>query len=262
MIKPCAICDSHMERVFSASVLSRHAVNYYRCANCGLLQTETPYWLDEAYKDPIAASDTGLIQRNFSLAAKLATLLYFCLERKGAYLDVAGGYGMLVRLMRDIGFDFFWSDKHCENILARGFESAAAGRGFSALTAFEVLEHVEDPVGFVADLLKEHGVRTLIFSTQTYAGDLPPTDWWYYAFETGQHISFYQARTLATLAGRLGLHFLSANGLHVVTDRPAQFARLKLLSGLLAFPAAIYIRHRLGAKTMSDHLALMRATGR
>jgi len=259
MNKPCAICDADMDRVFSATVLSRHEVNYYRCAKCGLVQTEDPYWLDEAYRDPIAASDTGLIQRNFSLAAKLASLLYFCLERKGAYLDVAGGYGMLVRLMRDIGFDFYWSDKHCENILARGFESAKAGREFSALTAFEVLEHVQDPLGFVSALSKEHGVRTLIFSTQTYAGDLPPKDWWYYAFETGQHITFYQARTLATLAGRLGLHFLSANGLHVLTDRPARFGRLKLLTGLLAFPAAVCIRRRLGSKTMSDHLDLMRA---
>jgi len=251
-----------MDEVFSATVLSRHAVSYYRCARCGLLQTEAPYWLDEAYREPIAAADTGLIQRNFSLAARLSAVLYSCLDPRGAYLDVAGGYGMLVRLMRDIGFDFYWHDQHCENVLARGFEAAGAGRKFSALTAFEVLEHVPDPVRFVSDLLQQHDVRTLIFSTQTYAGNLPPRDWWYYAFETGQHISFYQARTLATLAERLGLHFLSANGLHVMTDRPAQFGRLKLLTGLLAYPAAVYVRRRLGSKTVSDHLALLRAAPR
>ncbi|MFA6312388.1 MAG: class I SAM-dependent methyltransferase [Sterolibacterium sp.] len=239
-----------------------HEVSYYRCARCGLVQTEDPYWLDEAYRNPIAVSDTGLIQRNFSIAAKLSALLYFCLEPKGAYLDVAGGYGMLVRLMRDIGFDFYWSDKHCENILARGFEWTGATRKFSALTAFEVLEHVQDPVGFVAGLLKEHGTRTLILSTQTYAGDPPAKDWWYYAFETGQHISFYQARTLAALAERLDLHFLSANGMHILTDRPAAFARLKLLTGKLAYPAALYIRRTLGSKTLSDHSDLMRLAER
>lgn len=247
-----------MDKVFSAVLLHKHEVRYYRCNQCGLLQTEDPYWLDEAYRDPIAVSDTGLIQRNFSIAARLSALLYCCLEPKGAYLDVAGGYGMLVRLMRDIGFDFYWSDKHCANILARGFESSNAGRKFSALTAFEVLEHVQDPLGFVSGLLNEHDVHTLLFSTQTYAGDIPPKDWWYYAFETGQHISFYQSRTLAILAKRLGLHFLSANGLHILTDRPAQFAHLKLLTGKLAFPATVYIRRRLGSKTISDHAALMR----
>lgn len=251
-----------MERIFSALLLRSHEVDFHRCPNCGLLQTEEPYWLGEAYRDPIAISDTGLIQRNFSLAAKLSALLYFCLEPRGAYLDVAGGYGMLVRLMRDIGFDFYWSDKHCENILARGFESDQAGRQFSALTAFEVLEHLQDPVGFVSGLLKEHRVRTLLFSTQTYGEAVPPKDWWYYAFETGQHISFYQTRTLATLAKRLGLHFLTANGLHILTDRPATFARLKLLTGRLAYPAAVYIRRMLGSKTISDHSELLRVAAR
>jgi len=250
-----------MQQVFSAKVLNRHEVDYYRCAECGLLQTEDAYWLGEAYRDPIAISDTGLIQRNFSMAARLSALLYFCLDPRGAYLDVAGGYGMLVRLMRDIGFDFYWSDKHCENILARGFESARAERRFSALTAFEVLEHLRDPVEFVSDLLKQHAVRTLLFSTQTYAGGVPPTDWWYYAFETGQHISFYQSRTLAALAKRLDLHFLSANGLHVLTDIPTDFGHLKLLTGKLAFPVAVFVRRLLGSRTMSDHAQLLRATG-
>lgn len=247
-----------MEKSFSGTLLGKYDVSYFRCATCGLLQTEEPYWLDEAYQDPIASSDTGLIQRNFSMAARLSTLLYFCLEPRGAYLDVAGGYGMLVRLMRDIGFDFYWSDKHCQNILARGFESAASGKAFSALTAFEVLEHVSDPLDFISDLLKTHGVRTLLFSTQTYEGAPPPAGWWYYAVETGQHISFYQPRTLGTLAKRLGLHFLSAHRLHVLTDQPAVFRRINLLTGYLAFPATIYIRHRLGSRTVSDQKALMR----
>lgn len=258
MTKHCVICSALMDRVFSATVLRRYEADYYQCAKCGLLQVAAPYWLDEAYRNPIADSDTGLIQRNLSLAAKLSTVLYFCVEPRATYLDVAGGYGMLTRVMRDIGFDFYWSDKHCENVLARGFERSNAERKFAALTAFEVLEHVADPVAFLSSMLTEHGVRTIIFSTQTYSGDLPDKDWWYFAFETGQHISFYQTRTLATLAKRLGLQFLSANGLHILTDDTTKFANLKLLTGKLAFPAAVYIRHRLGSRTLSDHVRLMR----
>lgn len=257
-MKPCPVCTSRMAEAFKAKVLRKYEVAYYHCGECGLLQTEDAYWLEEAYADPIAAADTGLIQRNLSIAAKLSALLYFCLEPKGAYLDVAGGYGMLVRLMRDIGFDFYWDDKHCENLLARGFESDKSGRKYSALSAFEVLEHVHDPAAFVADLMALHGVRTLIFSTQTYAVDVPPRDWWYYAFETGQHISFFQPQTLARLAKRLGLHFLSANGLHIFTDRPERLSHLKLLTGSLAFPAAVFARLRLGSRTMLDHAMLTR----
>lgn len=59
-----------MERIFSALLLRSHEVDYYRCPNCGLLQTEEPYWRDEAYRDPIAVSDTGLLQRNCGVAAR------------------------------------------------------------------------------------------------------------------------------------------------------------------------------------------------
>lgn len=258
-IKPCAICDATMVPAFSATVLRRLEVSYQRCPACGLLQTEDAYWLDQAYEDPIAAADTGLVRRNLGIAARLSSLLYFCLEPRGAYLDAAGGYGLLVRLMRDIGFDFYWDDPHCQNLLARGFESARSGGNYTALSAFEVLEHVADPVAFVSGLMAAHGTRTLIFSTQTYGGDVPPKDWWYYAFETGQHISFYQPRTLAALADRLGLSFLSANGMHLLTDRPERFGRLALLTGKLAYPAAAYARLRLGSRTLADHAALTSA---
>lgn len=260
-MKRCSICDNVMEKVFSAEVLRRHNVTYYRCDGCGLLQSQDPYWLDEAYLDPITPADTGLVQRNVAIAARLSALLYFCVDPKGSYLDVAGGYGLLVRLMRDIGFDFYWSDAHCENLLARGFESGTAPPHYAALTAFEVLEHVPDPPAFVSELIRTHGVSTLIFSTQTYSGGVPDKDWWYYAFDTGQHISFYEPRTLAALGRRLGLQYCSSPRMHVLTDRPERFRRIALLTGHLAFPAALYIRSKLGSRTIADRDRLMQAPG-
>ncbi len=249
-----------MSKAFSAVVLGQHEVAYHYCAECGFLQTEEPYWLAAAYADAIAAADTGLVQRNFSIAAKLAAVIYFCFEPEAAYLDLAGGYGMLTRLMRDIGLDFYWDDKYCRNLMARGFESARAGRQFSALTAIEVMEHVYDPVAFVDEALKTHGVRTMIFTTQTFSGDAPPPqDWWYYTFETGQHISFYQPRTLQRIARRLGLAVFSANGMHIFTDRAMDPGRLRLLTGKLAYPAAAYARLKLGSKTVTDHACMMQA---
>ena len=97
----CTLCKNDRKPVFTATVLGRHEVAYFFCDHCGLLQTESPYWLDEAYSSAIAHADTGLVLRNQAIARRLASLLYFCFDRNGTYTDAAGGYGLLTRLMRD-----------------------------------------------------------------------------------------------------------------------------------------------------------------
>ncbi|MDR1367299.1 MAG: class I SAM-dependent methyltransferase, partial [Candidatus Accumulibacter sp.] len=207
--------------------MKKYTVDYHYCPTCGLLQTEKPYWLDEAYRSAIDISDTGLLLRNLALAAKLSVLLYLNFDPRGAYLDVGGGYGMMTRLMRDCGFDYYWQDKYCANLFSRRFESDAATAPFRALSAFEVLEHLHDPLAFISEILGEHECRSLIFTTELYRGEKPPNaDWWYYAFDSGQHISFYGRKTLETLAVRLGLSFYSIRGLHILTDRKLRFHRL------------------------------------
>ena len=67
----------------------------------------------------IADADTGLVSRNLGIARRLAGLLYFGFDPKARYLDFAGGYGLLTRLMRDRGFNFYWHDLYCENVFAR-----------------------------------------------------------------------------------------------------------------------------------------------
>lgn len=261
-MRVCPICNAAMVAAFSAKLLKKYKVGYSQCPECGLLQTEEPYWLDEAYGEAIAVADTGLVMRNFSLASKLAAMLYLCFEPKGSYLDVAGGYGMLARLMRDYGFDYYWDDKYCQNLLARGFEADKSTKPFVALTAFEVLEHVHDPLAFIEEKLVQHGCRTLIFTTELYEGAEPPDkDWWYYAFNTGQHISFYQYKTLEKLAERLDLNIYSLHGLHILTDQAIRISPLLwIATGRLAPFIALLVRGKLGSLTLADHFMLVGQT--
>lgn len=209
-----------MREVFTATVLSRHEAAYDQCGFCGFLRARSPRWLDEAYSRAIAVTDTGIIARNLGIARKLTALCPLLSSRSGPYLDYAGGYGMLTRLMRDRGFDFWWSDKYCENLLASGFEHEPSMRPCIAVTAFEVMEHVERPRAFVEEALGAGQADTLIFSTELFKGDAPTRDWAYYSFETGQHIAFYRHDTLAVLARRLGMHYRSHAGIHMLTRRP------------------------------------------
>ncbi|WP_407685895.1 class I SAM-dependent methyltransferase [Mycobacterium sp. HUMS_1102779] len=260
----CRICTSNTQLAFTRKVLAKYDCRYYFCPNCGGLQTEEPYWLEEAYASPVASADTGILVRNLDLAQATSLVLFFLFDRRGRFLDAAGGYGIFTRLMRDLGFDYYWTDKYCPNLTARGFEADESSRlPYTAVTAFEVMEHLPDPVAFLAELLESTGTDTIIFTTELFAGEPPaPEAWWYYCFATGQHISFYQKSTLELIGKRFGMRFHSSGTLHVWTRAKLNPLALRLLSspqvsGLLRnLPPRI-----LGSRTWADHEKLMGIDG-
>lgn len=256
----CPICGEEMSPAFTATVLCKHEAKFDYCKSCGFLNARKPHWLDEAYSSAISSTDTGLVMRNIRIAEKLAALLYFVMgdRGEGRYLDAAGGSGLLTRLMRDYGFDFYWSDKYCDNLMARGFEFNEDSGPCRAITAFEAMEHLEDPVKFITDGLSQSKSDTFIFSTVLFEGAPPPPDqWWYYALETGQHIGFFQRKTLETIGKRLGMRFFSAGGLHILTKKNIS----PLLLRICVSRASSFFSHltnkALGGKVWSDHLLMI-----
>jgi hypothetical protein len=245
---------------FSSKILGKYSAFYDQCERCDFLRVRDPHWFDEAYDDAIDLTDTGIVIRNLAIANALTALLPR-LSRSGPYLDYGGGLGLLVRLMRDRGFDFRWNDRYARNQLARGFEYHPDLAPYSAVTAFEVLEHVEDPAEFVMSALAAGQTETLIFSTVLFDGAMPSKDWWYYAPEGGQHISFFSHRTLEALAGRLGLHFLSNGWLHMLTTKDiSQTAFRLILSRPSRFLAELRNRSR-DTLTSLDHRKMVERKG-
>ena len=258
-MKNCVICQYPATKIFENKILNKYRVDYLFCNNCGFLQTEKPYWLEEAYSDAIATADTGLVLRNLTIRRRLSVLLYLLFGKDGHYVDIAGGTGLLVRMMRDIGFDFYWIDTYCHNIHARGFEFETGLNPCNSVTAFEVLEHLENPVSFIAAALNQAETKTFIFTTELFRDKPPaPDTWGYYASETGQHISFYQHKTLRNIANQLGLYYYSNAGFHMMSKKnisPTIFALAVGRTHRFAFP---FIENSMNGKTMDDHLMMLR----
>ena len=143
----CKICNGTSSFAFSKQVLGRYQVSYFQCNSCGFIQTETPYWLNEAYSSAIADTDIGYITRNLVNRNIVSSLINTAFNSKGRFLDYGGGYGLFVRLMRDAGYDFYRQDKFCNNLFAQQFDIKSFNTinlSFDLLTAFEVFEHLEN----------------------------------------------------------------------------------------------------------------------
>ena len=105
-VPPSRVTGQPTQKLFIGKVLGKHDVEYFRCVETGFIQTEEPFWLDEAYSNAMTKLDLGHINRNIEASAFVADLIERCFPKFKFGLDYGGGYGMFVRRMRDLGFDF------------------------------------------------------------------------------------------------------------------------------------------------------------
>jgi hypothetical protein len=215
----CKICGAERKKIFEKKILGKHKASYFKCLNCGFVQTEKPYWLDESYSSAITAVDVGLVNRNIQCSDVVEKIIYEHFDKHGKFLDFAGGYGLLTRIMRDKGFDFYREDKYCENIFAKYFDIEdlpQEKRKFELATAFELMEHVENPFKELDYIFSMTG--NLLFSTEL----IPDKDfegWWYIGVEHGQHISFYTKKSLEKIAEKYGKTYFPNGNMHLITDK-------------------------------------------
>jgi len=216
----CKICSGHSREFATGKVMSKYDIRYYRCDLCGFIQTEEPYWLQEAYCKPINQSDTGLLSRNIYLSKVTRNVLEgFHFSPTAKFLDYGGGYGILVRLMRDYRKNFYWWDPSCENLFAQGYEHREIIEGpYELLTAFEVLEHSVDPI---KDMEKMFALApNVLLTTECIPEHCPkPGQWWYYGMDHGQHISLFSRKSLEILAHRMGAQLYSRRSIHLMTRK-------------------------------------------
>jgi hypothetical protein len=224
----CPLCLGAVSWFADGTVLDHVPVRYLRCNDCGSVVLPNPTWLDEAYSHAISPLDVGLLERCVQMANVTTAVVLAQGLRKGKFLDFAGGYGTLTRLMRDRGLDFRHNDPLCENLFAQGFE-AEIGERQDLVTAYEVLEHLSDPAGTLAEVAQSTDL--LLATTRLLPTPVPkPGSWDYYAEESGQHVTFYSIAGLRGLGKRLGMQLTtSGRTTHLFHRGPLRAATKALL---------------------------------
>lgn len=251
----CRCCGQPAEAIFTATVL-RRSVSYHECMRCGYVQTQDPDWLDEAYANALNTADTGIVRRSVRSTRIVAGVMTLLGSLHRPMLDFAGGSGLLVRMLRDLGIDARWHDPHCDNVFARGFEQPA-GERVALVTAFEVLEHMVHPVQELQRLAAT--TDAMLCSTELAPTPTPgPDDWWYYGRDHGQHIGFFRVPTLQHIARQLGWHLQTdGRSFHLFTRAPLPAWRWQLARHA-SKPLYWLARARLTSLTTADHRRLSR----
>lgn len=233
----CKICGNQPQYIFNAYVLKAYDVEYFRCQYCDFIQTENPFWLEKAYSKAISNLDIGLVHRNIAFSDLIEDTLNTYWGREKGFLDYGGGYGLFVRLMRDKGFHFYRQDSYCENLFAAGFdfeelqEKAAgeASKRFGLITAFEVFEHLVEPMVELENMFAI--ADSVLFSThlQPRKAINSVDDWWYFIPDTGQHIAFYSDQTLSYIAEYFEKNlYTNGSNLHLLCDKSVEIAEFDL----------------------------------
>jgi len=224
-------CLDHIKPVFPPS---GELVDYFQCLDCGLIFTVFFDHMNAAeMARRIYNDDYVLVDPEFeSTRPRFFARLLDCIEpgTRGQIrlLDFGGGRGGLARLLHGSGFA-------CLDSYDPFFgETALPARLYDLITAFEVFEHADDPIGtasMASSLLAPSGL--ILFSTHLQPATGVET-WWYIAPRNG-HISIHTRRSLLAIARRLHLGYLPIDdGLHAFYREPIGPAAAAAAGPLLA----------------------------
>ena len=204
----CRLCSKELKERFSLRLMQKFDIQYFECSECGCLQTEDPYWLEEAYHNPIRYTDTFTGIRTLTLPP--ITLLLTKAIKLGCgatLLDWGGGNGLITRMLRDLGLDAYSFDVYEKNTYAAGFEGTL-DKNYAIITAFEVLEHMANP-GKELSQLFDCNPELIFCTTCLYNGQGP--EWSYLAPYSGRHIFFFTEYSLRSISELHGFECIICN---------------------------------------------------
>jgi SAM-dependent methyltransferase len=198
----------------------------HRCSQCGFLQCSKLDNVLGFYENMADTSyEEGREVRSLQCVELLKTVQRF--QPKGRLLDIGAGTGMLVEQALKVGYDAVGVEP------SKWLQGQAAAHGlpvhlgifphpdvrgpFDVITLVDVIEHVPDPVGLLAQIskcLSPEGVALVVTpDVSSLAARLLGFKWWHFRIA---HIGYFNRKNL-TLALQKG------NLAPRATSRPAWF---------------------------------------
>jgi hypothetical protein len=191
------------------------------------LESELPYWLEEAYGSKRQIPDLGIAQRTLylkNLVFWVSTILN--ISESDKVLDWGGGNGLLVRMMRDMGINAHLYDLYAKNFYAVGFEFKE-NESYSMITSFETWEHFVEPnleIKRFFDLEPEFVlISTGLYTSQDHT-------WGYLTPLSGRHVFFYSREARELIAQTYQYDILTRGYLTLFSKRKLTFWERNLLN--------------------------------
>jgi hypothetical protein len=226
------------------------SIHEYQCPACSL-RWYIPATLGESdYYEWLAASFSWY----YSADTWDKQQALICLREYGcrSFVETGSGAGHLLRLTSKYGINGFGieiNEQAVESCRASGLtvyypsEISGAGQAPEALVSLQTLEHMQDPVGYLSDLVRQFSVSTLIIAVPChesligYTSD--PFIW------PPHHFTCWSRKAFAALADAIGYSLVKTiyEPLEYAEFRNRIFAEPRQrLRGLSWFPARVVRR--------------------
>jgi SAM-dependent methyltransferase len=218
----CRLCGStHTRRLFT-----KGQTPYWECAGCGFRFATPP--TNPNFVTAIRDYEAAYLQYLGPDESDEANLSSLCdwmqritpLEGR-RLLDIGAGSGKLVRFLRARRveahgiepsralFDRFLATEEAFTCAMLDRYRSAAAAPFDIVTAFDVIEHVPDPVAFLGDVAALVEPGGMFFASTPDAGSLPARAFgrrWHFYYP--YHLSYFAPRSLARAAEPQGLRIV------------------------------------------------------
>lgn len=220
----CPVCDQ-TQFTFRFTKKER---DFWRCDACGLIKQHplpTPEALeayyDQSYAQGMYESFAAATQMKELTATSRMKQILRHVPMQGSWLDVGCANGVFVKVAREQGVDAVGVELS-ENAVARAqadglpvtqgtLSDYAPQRRFDCITAFDVLEHVIDPVSFLNEIrsrLTRDGYAILTLpNLNSWPAKLMGKNWYFYIPE--EHLHYFGPANLRLLAEKCGLQCIS-----------------------------------------------------